>query len=364
MAKYRQLYTDFWNDGFVLDLTPEEKYFYVYLMTNPKTSQCGIYELPMRIIETQTGYNRETIEKLLQRFVEYKKVGYCSGTKEIMLVNWIKYNTPNNHNAIKCINNELKKVKNTLFITMYYELCLKYELKTECIFDGLQNILQGVYKGVGSPSQGDDKGEGREKEEYNGENAKCEENQEVGDFDNPLTRGFEGACKGVGSNRSNKEEVKEVIKKKEEVINNKEEIISNKEEVKEVISKDKTSSDPQNFSDVIKTFQNNIHTITPIEYDKLLAWSKDFTCDVIIMAIDEAVSYNAKTMNYINKILECWLKKEIKTSQDVLQYQKLWEEKKKKFYKDKNKGDSAWNLENDRKYNYEELEKKLLGWDE
>ena len=32
MAKYRQLHTDFWNDGFVLDLTPEEKYFYIYLM--------------------------------------------------------------------------------------------------------------------------------------------------------------------------------------------------------------------------------------------------------------------------------------------------------------------------------------------
>jgi hypothetical protein len=65
VAIYRQVHVDFWQDGFVLDLTPEEKYFFLYLMTNSKTTQSGIYELPKRIIETETGYNRETVEKLL-----------------------------------------------------------------------------------------------------------------------------------------------------------------------------------------------------------------------------------------------------------------------------------------------------------
>ena len=64
MAKYRQLYTEFWSDSFILDLTPEEKYFYLYLMTNTKTTQTGIYEISKRTIETDTGYNRETVEKL------------------------------------------------------------------------------------------------------------------------------------------------------------------------------------------------------------------------------------------------------------------------------------------------------------
>ena len=44
MAVYRHIHIEYWQDGFVLDLTPEEKYFYIYLMTNSKTSQCGIYE--------------------------------------------------------------------------------------------------------------------------------------------------------------------------------------------------------------------------------------------------------------------------------------------------------------------------------
>ncbi|TKI91171.1 replication protein, partial [Bacillus wiedmannii] len=38
MAVYRPVHVSFWQDSFVLDLTPEEKYFYLYLMTNSKTS--------------------------------------------------------------------------------------------------------------------------------------------------------------------------------------------------------------------------------------------------------------------------------------------------------------------------------------
>lgn len=141
MAKYRQLHTSFWQDGFVLDLTPEEKYFYLYVMTNPKTSQCGIYELPKRIMETETGYNRETVQKLLQRFVDYKKIDYHEGTKELMILNWIKYNPPNNTNAMKCIVKELNEVKNLDFSTLYIKLVIENGYTLE----GLTRGLQGAY---------------------------------------------------------------------------------------------------------------------------------------------------------------------------------------------------------------------------
>ena len=36
MAVYRHIHINYWQDGFVLDLTPEEKYFYIYLMTNSR----------------------------------------------------------------------------------------------------------------------------------------------------------------------------------------------------------------------------------------------------------------------------------------------------------------------------------------
>ena len=132
MAVYRHIHIEFWQDGFVLDLTPEEKYFYMYLMTNSKTSQCGIYELPKRIMETETGYNRETVEKLLSRFKEYGKIIYSEDTKEIFLLNWMKHNKANSPKVKKCIEKELSKIKNRDFVGVFLDVCkeLDYSIDT------------------------------------------------------------------------------------------------------------------------------------------------------------------------------------------------------------------------------------------
>lgn len=121
MSKYRSVQVIFWQDAFVLDLTPEEKYFYIYLMTNSKANQIGIYELPKRIIETETGYNRESVEKLLNRFVDYKKIIYNKPTNEIMLLNWSKHNWNNSPKVVKRVEEELKNVKYFPFIQKYRE---------------------------------------------------------------------------------------------------------------------------------------------------------------------------------------------------------------------------------------------------
>jgi len=121
MSKYRSVQVSFWQDAFVLDLTPEEKYFYIYLMTNSKANQIGIYELPKRIIETETGYSRETVDKLLSRFSEYEKIIYNEPTKEIMLVNWSKHNWNNSPKVVKRVEEELKIVKFSPFIEKYRE---------------------------------------------------------------------------------------------------------------------------------------------------------------------------------------------------------------------------------------------------
>lgn len=73
MAKYRQLYTDFWNDGFIVDITPQEKFFYLYILTNCKTSQCGIYELPKRTAEKKQGLVLTLLISFLKGFVSIKR---------------------------------------------------------------------------------------------------------------------------------------------------------------------------------------------------------------------------------------------------------------------------------------------------
>lgn len=121
MALYRPIKINFWTDGDMMDYTPEEKYFYLYLLTNPNTSACGIYELPRRKIRNETGYNEETVDKLLKRFIEYGKIMYSPENKEIYIINWLKHNPPANKNFKRCIANELNKVKTEEFYNSYVE---------------------------------------------------------------------------------------------------------------------------------------------------------------------------------------------------------------------------------------------------
>ncbi|WP_440604388.1 DnaD domain-containing protein [Bacillus sp. GB_SG_008] len=135
MAVYRNVQVNFWQDDFVLDLTPEERYFYIYLLTCSKTTQCGIYPLPKRLAEMETGYNRETVEKLLQRFIDYGKILYDAKTKELYILNWVRYNPVTNTNIEKCVLRELKTVKSKKFVHMFLQKCLEEELSIPLLLE-------------------------------------------------------------------------------------------------------------------------------------------------------------------------------------------------------------------------------------
>lgn len=129
MAVYRNVQVNFWQDEFILDLTPEERYFYIYLLTGTKTKQCGIYILPKRLAELETGYSMVTVEKLLNRFVEYGKILYDAETKELFIINWLHYNPIFNTNIEKCVLRELKMVKSKEFLHKFLRKCLEEECK-------------------------------------------------------------------------------------------------------------------------------------------------------------------------------------------------------------------------------------------
>ncbi|MBF2642865.1 DnaD domain-containing protein [Listeria seeligeri] len=131
MAVYRQIHVSFWQDSFVLDLTAEEKYFYLYLMTNSKTNQIGIYEISKKIMEIESGYNMDTVSKLLKKFIDYKKILYSESTKELMLLNWCKYNWSSSPKVVSLVNKELKGVKNTDFAKEYIEQAKSQGYKIE-----------------------------------------------------------------------------------------------------------------------------------------------------------------------------------------------------------------------------------------
>jgi hypothetical protein len=116
MAIFRKIHTTFWSDSFISDLDRDKKLFYLYLLTNERTSQCGIYEITKKQISFDLGYTIDTISKLFEYFIKIGKIRYNEATKELAIKNWLKYNGSNSPKVQSCINKELEKVKDTLLI--------------------------------------------------------------------------------------------------------------------------------------------------------------------------------------------------------------------------------------------------------
>lgn len=115
-GKYRSVRDIFWTDIFVLDLTPDEKLFYLWLFTNQHLDTCGCYQVNIKTMAYETGLDPLP---LLQRFTELKRILYNDANKEIILLKWKNNNkglfSKTNRNAVKSIRAGLEKVKTPEF---------------------------------------------------------------------------------------------------------------------------------------------------------------------------------------------------------------------------------------------------------
>ena len=120
MAKYRAVQTSFWTDPWVLGLVPELKFFYIYLFTNPKVCQCGIYEISISQMQHETGLLKEKLIEYLKFLEHKKKIKYSIDTSEICIINFSKYNYFRSPSIKTCIRKEFTMVKNKDLIEHIY----------------------------------------------------------------------------------------------------------------------------------------------------------------------------------------------------------------------------------------------------
>ena len=113
MAIYRHVHVEFWKDPKVLEeLTPEDKLFFIYLLTNPNTTQIGVYKITKKQIAFELGFSIESVNVLMDRFINnYGLIKYNNDTREICLKNWGKYNLNKlGKPMLDCVKSELKNV--------------------------------------------------------------------------------------------------------------------------------------------------------------------------------------------------------------------------------------------------------------
>lgn len=117
---YRKVYTKLWEDGWFESLNNEEKVLYICFLTNPLSHQCGIYELTLKKMRYYTGFDNDTLHKLLQNFMDKGKILYDFTTDEIAILNWKKYNSMKSEKIVTCVKNGLLSVKNKNFCRIMY----------------------------------------------------------------------------------------------------------------------------------------------------------------------------------------------------------------------------------------------------
>lgn len=124
MANFRNINMSFWEDGKVVDdFTPEDRYGFLYCMTNMHTNLCGCYEVSVKQISREIGYTEDAVIHLLKRLDStHNVIRYDAKTKELLIINWAKYNWADSDKLNKPLLAEIRKIKSDGFREYLAEL--------------------------------------------------------------------------------------------------------------------------------------------------------------------------------------------------------------------------------------------------
>ena len=104
MARYRRVDVKVWRDRFFLSLGGDAQHLWLYLITSPQTTSCGIYTLSPDVTCRDLGWTRERFD---ERFQELLLKGGDQAIRwdpeglVVFLPNWLRYNPPANPNTLK-----------------------------------------------------------------------------------------------------------------------------------------------------------------------------------------------------------------------------------------------------------------------
>ena len=120
----RVVSTSFWEDEKIVnDFSPEDKYFYLYLITNPHTSQLGVYKLVPKTAAFELGYSKEAVMVLLERFEsKYDMIRYNKETCEVAIKNYLRHSVVKGGKPVMdCLIKEEGRVEDKTLLEYVYD---------------------------------------------------------------------------------------------------------------------------------------------------------------------------------------------------------------------------------------------------
>lgn len=290
MAIKRIVDTQFWEDAKVIDtFSVEDKYFMLYLMTNPRTTQLGIYKLPKRIISFETGYTMEVVAVLIQRFEnDYKNIVYNHEAGEIAIINSLKYSiVKGGKPTADLLRKELNKVDDGNLILATYQNMKKFWDKSLRTFDKtVKSLFEEELQ--------------RRKIIYTLLNDNDNEKENENDNDN-----------------------------------------ENEDSYHDSLDDSLHDSSRVRRQEVIRAYEDIFGTISSFVMESLDYWCDDLSEELVIEALKTTALHNGRNFKYTEAIMKNWETAKIKTLDDLEKFNK--KEQSQKTNQTKEVNYSAWN---------------------
>ena len=293
MAKYRMVYTDFWMDPLVSEeMTSEERYFFLYLLTNPHTKQIGIYKIMKKQMAFDMGVSIETIDALMNRMCGYYQlIRYNPETRELAIKNWGKYNlSKGGKPVLDCILSELKEVKDTSLIRYVMEQIEKVEILA--IFNSF--IAKAIED---DPTT----------------------SESLHRSDNPVNESFDDTLPTRSTIRGQKENKKENKKEKQQQQEEVYLMIENEQEDESCIHTDQKN---EVVNEIMECSKRNGFDYSSVNVkEQLVYWLGDSLFvhpkEIVLKALDIACAKNNRRWSYVLGILKNWERELLLTVKEV-----------------------------------------------
>ncbi len=137
---FTKINRNYWQSDIAIELTPEERYFHIYLFTNGNVNTLGCYHFSIKNMVRETGYNEETLEKMLLKMQYLGIIQVDRDTCEVLLLDWGEENWNRKTVTLRAIKSGIKELKSENLLNELTGLLVGLDIMTE------EEILDSFHK--------------------------------------------------------------------------------------------------------------------------------------------------------------------------------------------------------------------------
>ena len=169
---FRVIQQSLWTDEKVLDsYSCEDKYFWLYLLTNPQTNQLGIYKMPLKLAAFQLGYSKEQVLVLLDRFEKVlKQIKYNKEPQELAIGNFLYHSViTGGKPVISTIEKDISKVTDVELFDFVIDKLSNKTITNQTVLQAIELLKEKSTKKENIKDKENDKHNDNDNENDNGD---------------------------------------------------------------------------------------------------------------------------------------------------------------------------------------------------